>query len=689
MDYHKLNTTSDRAENLQLGFPSFPLNCHCTTHNPASPPSTTSLRLLRAALSSPYPPSSPSSPPLKFNLETAPVESLLSTHPTVGSRPTSLEGVSRLAAQNPQALKYPIVVDWHGGKAAVGDVEGVKSILEELRKKRDGELDVTDNADQPGAWFSLAMTCGDCELQVDLTTWFGMRRCLHRVGVLGHANAATTTVPAPDRANGCPAHIPVPAQASIDGITKLSLGAILLETVFSSIYKSRGMLGLVDAHTFSATIYVTALSSGACERIEYTSGSCNATGFEFNSTLGWVPPLSVPRPRVRLNNHRRMEEQVVGLYPLFGTYTPRRPIVFSSLHRSRDWSPTNVVSFPTSTSVAGIMARLDRASKSKSSGLAVSSAKGVEARINWPPRSLIDTGVASTLECDECARCLYAAHRPSMTVGVVQTQSRFPDAAGDGSACPVSPTLADLVSMFMQLSAFFSGLVLVSVACAVVVPTIPDEGAYSVKNLEGLSDKPTDLTKPVAVQLLDVLEKYGLTDAFGVVGVHSHVQLANGQVMFQTGNSTYIHQGIASYDEVKSSGVPYNYRISSSGELLPLDLGTITDDVIAARKELAAATSGGSFLTEFASVSNGLLTGIAYIRPLDRAALMNNSVVKNHYNLAKTEGTAAAIPAASADPNDAPSFFTRGISNSTAAADLTILCEICGHGNPWQDRRFF
>ncbi|OBZ71222.1 hypothetical protein A0H81_08969 [Grifola frondosa] len=159
-----------------------------------------------------------------------------------------------------------------------------------------------------------------------------------------------------------------------------------------------------------------------------------------------------------------------------------------------------------------------------------------------------------------------------------------------------------------------------------------------------------------------------------VIGVHSHVQLTDGQVMFQTGNSTYIHQAIANYDEVKSSGVPYNYRISSSGELLPLDLGTITDDVITARKELAAATSGGSFLTEFASVSN---------------ALTSNSVVKNHYNLAKTEAPPPLSPAASADPNDAPSFFTRGISNSTLAADITILCGLCGHGNPWQDRRFF
>ena len=139
-----------------------------SSHNPSSPASTNALKLLRSALSSPYPPSKSSAPPLNFNLEvienkpptsdqlrtilsylpsktpsgqtqTPSPEILLSAHPTVDSRPTNPEGVVQLASQNPNALKWPIVVDWHSGKAAVGDVEGVKGILEELRKKRDGE----------------------------------------------------------------------------------------------------------------------------------------------------------------------------------------------------------------------------------------------------------------------------------------------------------------------------------------------------------------------------------------------------------------------------------------------------------------------------------------------------------------------------------------------------------------------
>lgn len=141
------------------------------SHNPSSPASTNALRLLRAAVASPYPPSKPTAPPLDFNLEvienkpptpdqlhtilsylpsksptgpgglasTPSPDVLISAHPTVDSRPTDAEGVVTLASQNANALKWPIVVDWHNGRAAVGDVEAVKSLLEELRKKRDGE----------------------------------------------------------------------------------------------------------------------------------------------------------------------------------------------------------------------------------------------------------------------------------------------------------------------------------------------------------------------------------------------------------------------------------------------------------------------------------------------------------------------------------------------------------------------
>ncbi|KAI0706721.1 hypothetical protein C8T65DRAFT_577124 [Cerioporus squamosus] len=142
-----------------------------SSHNPSSPASKNALNLLRSAVSGPYPPSKPSAPPLNFNLEvientpptadqlrtilsylpsksatgpSAPFQTpspdvLLSAHPTVDTRPTSADGVVKLASQNPNALKWPIVVDWHNGKAAVGDLEGVKGLLEELRKKRDGE----------------------------------------------------------------------------------------------------------------------------------------------------------------------------------------------------------------------------------------------------------------------------------------------------------------------------------------------------------------------------------------------------------------------------------------------------------------------------------------------------------------------------------------------------------------------
>ena len=48
------------------------------------------------------------------------------------------ETMEELAKTNPSALKWPIVVDWLNGRASVGDVEGVRQILEAIRKERDG-----------------------------------------------------------------------------------------------------------------------------------------------------------------------------------------------------------------------------------------------------------------------------------------------------------------------------------------------------------------------------------------------------------------------------------------------------------------------------------------------------------------------------------------------------------------------
>lgn len=96
------------------------------------------------------------------------------------------------------------------------------------------------------------------------------------------------------------------------------------------------------------------------------------------------------------------------------------------------------------------------------------------------------------------------------------------------------------------------------------------------------------------------------------------------------------------------------------------------------------------------------MAGIAYIRPLDRAALENNTVVKNHacdlltsyifpgphldfvflsqYNEAMTAGTAAPISLAAVHSDDTPSFFTRGVGNSTAPSQLTMCVDKLGVG---------
>ncbi|KAL0573324.1 hypothetical protein V5O48_008622 [Marasmius crinis-equi] len=147
-------------------------------HNPSSPPSSKALSLLRAATSGPYPPTNAKNPPLDFKLEVveAPPTTdqlrtilsfssqdstatslFLSAHPSspfASSTGTpSLNKVTEVGAKNPNALKWPIVVDWTAGRACVGDVECVKGMLENLRKKRDGEAG-EDEPDKPKGWFS-------------------------------------------------------------------------------------------------------------------------------------------------------------------------------------------------------------------------------------------------------------------------------------------------------------------------------------------------------------------------------------------------------------------------------------------------------------------------------------------------------------------------------------------------------
>ncbi|KAK7460617.1 hypothetical protein VKT23_009337 [Stygiomarasmius scandens] len=151
-------------------------------HHPSSPPSNKALALLRSAISGPYPPGKSSAPPLDYKLEVveapptadqlrtilsyvAPSKGssfpsassvFLSAHPSAPTgpdQPHDVSAIRELGIKNPNALKWPIVVDWTGGKASIGDVEGVKSLLETLRKKRDGELQ-DDSVYQPKGWFS-------------------------------------------------------------------------------------------------------------------------------------------------------------------------------------------------------------------------------------------------------------------------------------------------------------------------------------------------------------------------------------------------------------------------------------------------------------------------------------------------------------------------------------------------------
>ncbi|GLB44284.1 putative protein of unknown function (DUF1687) [Lyophyllum shimeji] len=138
-------------------------------HRPSSPPSNQALKLLRSSLSAHYPPNQPDKPPLDYNLDVvegpptpdqlrtimsylpskimSPSTAFLSAHyaaPAGADRPEGVNEIAKVAQENPSALKWPIVVDWNAGKASVGDIEGVKGILEHLRKRRDGEIKEDD-----------------------------------------------------------------------------------------------------------------------------------------------------------------------------------------------------------------------------------------------------------------------------------------------------------------------------------------------------------------------------------------------------------------------------------------------------------------------------------------------------------------------------------------------------------------
>ena len=61
---------------------------------------------------------------------------------------TTSEEIATLAETNPNAFKWPFVIDLMDGKASIGNTEGVKEILKLIPKKRNGEIKEED------AWFT-------------------------------------------------------------------------------------------------------------------------------------------------------------------------------------------------------------------------------------------------------------------------------------------------------------------------------------------------------------------------------------------------------------------------------------------------------------------------------------------------------------------------------------------------------
>ena len=144
------------------------------SHN-SNPQSKQSLALLRSALSQPYPPATSTtksgSHALEFELSVTentpptpdqirillsylklPLSSLISAHPTAGSLSIdSAEALVQAASKNPTVFRYPVIVDWENGDAAL-DVGGVKKMLDKLAESRG--KGGADNVDQSKKWFS-------------------------------------------------------------------------------------------------------------------------------------------------------------------------------------------------------------------------------------------------------------------------------------------------------------------------------------------------------------------------------------------------------------------------------------------------------------------------------------------------------------------------------------------------------
>lgn len=143
------------------------------SHN-SNAQSSQSLALLRSALTSPYPPATSKSKEgpgaLEFELSTIenapptadqirtlltylklPLSSLLSAHPASGTSPAdSAESLAQAATSNPKIFRFPVIVNWDDGDAAL-DAGGVKKMLDKLAERRD--KGASSGSGKSSSWF--------------------------------------------------------------------------------------------------------------------------------------------------------------------------------------------------------------------------------------------------------------------------------------------------------------------------------------------------------------------------------------------------------------------------------------------------------------------------------------------------------------------------------------------------------
>ncbi|KZO92217.1 hypothetical protein CALVIDRAFT_567616 [Calocera viscosa TUFC12733] len=203
--------------------------------------------------------------------------------------------------------------------------------------------------------------------------------------------------------------------------------------------------------------------------------------------------------------------------------------------------------------------------------------------------------------------------------------------------------------------------------CSNALQFLRGERSYSAEPLAGLYHTRSHVTQDTVNRLLDVLQAYRLTSVYGVYALHTHLRVADDEVLYLTqapeGNFTSI--SVLPYASVRSDSIPMSHQVLLAGntvELVPIEHGSATPDAISARQLLGEAIAHG-LLHALAHVLSGSPQGhavaLSQILPIHRNALAKGQVVLNQL---PSESRQVAVIAPELG-RASLGLFTRGIAS--------------------------